>query len=342
MSRLFKSALAVLCALAVTGCSTNSTAAATSAATEAASTTDTATASASTENEINGKKYSDMTIGYSVQTLSNQYFVTVSDGFKKYADELGIKTIVTDGKQDANAQVSQVEDFIAQKVDAIVISPVNDKALEDVVKQAEDAGITVVAANQDFPGSQAFVTIPEYDMGRALGDQTGKWLKDKYGDNEVQVLVLDYPEIESIIARGDGIREGITENDPKAVIVQSISANTPEKGSAAMETAFQKYPDIKAVAGVNDAGVLGAYEVVMASGKDLTNFYMGGIDATDQSLKLIKDDSIYRTTIDINPKGTGKIIIDTVLDVMKNGAKTDPVTIDLNTVTIDNVDEFLK
>jgi ribose transport system substrate-binding protein len=335
MSRFFKCAIAAVCTIALVGCGSASESPAESSA--PAESPAAAGESAGTTTDL-----SDLTIAYSVQTLSNQYFVTVSDGFVKYADELGIETIVTDGKQDANAQVSQVEDFIAQQVDAIVISPVNDKALEDVVKQAEDAGIVVVAANQDFPGSQAFVTIPEYDMGRALGDQTGKWLYETYGDEEVQVLVLDYPEIESIIARGDGIREGIMENDPNAVIVQSISANTPEKGSAAMETAFQKYPDIKAVAGVNDAGVLGAYEVVMASGKDLTNFYMGGIDSTDQALQLIADDTIYRTTIDINPKGTGKIIIDTVLDVLENGPKEDPVTIDLNVVTIDNVDEFLN
>lgn len=101
----------------------------------------------------------EIKIAYTTQTLSNPYFVTVAEGFEAYGKEKGIKTIVTDGKQDASAQVAQVENFIAQKVDAIVITPVNDKALEDVVKQAIDAGIVVVAANQDFLGSQAFVTI---------------------------------------------------------------------------------------------------------------------------------------------------------------------------------------
>lgn len=287
------------------------------------------------------KEGKELTIAYSVQTLSNQYFVTISDGFKKYGEENGIKTIVTDGKQDASAQVSQIENFIAQNVDAIVISPVNDKALADVVKQATDAGIVVIAANQDFPGSQAFVTIPEYDLGKSLGDVTGKYIKDTWGSEEVEVLVLDYPEIESIIARGDGIRDGIKEFAPNAKIVQSISANTPEKGAAAMETALQKYPNIQVVAGVNDAGVLGAYEVVMANGKANDKFFMGGMDATDQALELIDKGTIYKATIDINPKGTGKILIDTVLDVMKNGPKDSPVAIDLNPVTKDNVKNFL-
>ena len=284
----------------------------------------------------------EVTIAYTAQTLANPYFVTISEGFEKYGAEIGIKTIVTDGKQDAAAQVSQIENFIAQQVDAIVITPVNDKALEDVVKQAIDAGIVVIAANQDFPGSQAFVTIPEYDLGKSLGDVTGKYLKEKFGDEEVEVVVFDYPEVESIIARGDGIREGILEYAPNAKIVQSISANTPEKGAAAMESVLQKFPNVQAVAGVNDAAILGAYEVVMAAGKNSDNFYLGGMDATEQALKLIKDNTIYRTTIDINPNGTGKILIDTALDVIKNGPKAEPIAISLNPDTFENVDQFIK
>lgn len=292
----------------------------------------------SKEKDNNG----ELTIAYTTQTLANPYFVTVANGFEEYAKEKGIKTMVTDGKQDASAQVSQIENFIAQKVDAIVVTPVNDKALEDVVKQAIDAGIVVVAANQDFPNSQAFVTIPEYELGKSLGDVTGKYIKDTWGDGAVKVVVFDYPEVESIIARGDGIRDGIIENAPNAKIVQSISANTPEKGAAAMEAVLQKYPNVQVVAGVNDAAILGAYEVVMASGKSNDKFYMGGMDATDQALELIEKNTIYRTTIDINPSGTGKILIDTVLDVIKNGAKKEPIAIDLIPVTRENISNYTK
>lgn len=288
-----------------------------------------------------GKDEKKLKIGYSAQTLSNPYFVTLSEGFKKYAEEKGIEAIVTDGKQDAAAQVSQVENFIAQKVDAIVITPVNDKALEDVVKKATDAGITVIASNQDFPGSQAFVTVPEYEYGYAIGEVAGKFIKENV-DGECQVAIFDYPEIESIIARADGIRDGITKNAENAKIIQNISANTPEKGSAAMEGILQKYPNVQAVVGVNDAGVLGAYEVVKAAGKDSDTFFMGGLDATEQALQLIKEGGIYRATVDINPAGTGKLLIDTVLDVIENGPKKEAVKIDLIPVTKDNIKDFLK
>mgnify|MGYP003376588164 FL=1 len=109
-----------------------------------------------------------------------------------------------------------------------------------------------------------------------------------------------------------------------------------------METALQQFPDIKVVAGVNDSGVLGAYEVVVAAGKATDDFYMGGMDATDQALELIKQGTAYKATIDINPKGTGKIIVDTVLKVLEEGPLSEEVVIDLNAVTRENVDEFLS
>ncbi len=283
-------------------------------------------------------------IAYSVQTLDNEYFVTIANGVEEYAESLGMSVEITNGNQDVATQISQIENFIQKEMDVIIISPVSDTGLEDAVKKATDAGITVIAANQDFEGSQAFVTIPEYDLGKALGDACGQYITETFGDESVDVLVLDYPDIESIVPRGDGMRDGVMEYAPNANIVQSISANTVEKGTAAMETAIQKFPNIQVVIGCNDAAALGAYSVVEAQhlADDNEKFYIGGMDGTDQALELIKEGTAYKATIDINAAGTGKILIDTALQVRESGPIEEPVSIPLNVVTSSNVDEFLN
>lgn len=282
-------------------------------------------------------------IAYSVQTLDNEYFVTIANGVEEYAESLGMSVEITNGNQDVATQISQIENFIQKEMDVIIISPVSDTGLEDAVKKATDAGITVIAANQDFEGSQAFVTIPEYDLGKALGDACGQYITETFGDESVDVLVLDYPDIESIVPRGDGMRDGVMEYAPNANIVQSISANTVEKGTAAMETAIQKFPNIQVI-GCNDAAALGAYSVVEAQhlADDNEKFYIGGMDGTDQALELIKEGTAYKATIDINAAGTGKILIDTALQVRESGPIEEPVSIPLNVVTSSNVDEFLN
>lgn len=279
-------------------------------------------------------------IAYTAQTLANPYFITIVEGLKEYALEKDIELLIGDGNQDAAKQVSQIENFIAQEVDAIIISPVNDQALASVIKQAKEKGIVVIGANQDVPDSDAFITVPEYEYGYSIGKVAGEWIA-KEMDGEAEVLVLDYPEIEAIIARGDGIREGILEFAPNAVIVKSISANTPEKGMAAMELILQTNPNVQVVVGVNDAGVLGAFEAVMAANKATEKFFMGGLDATDQAKEKIKEGSIYRATIDINPAGTGKLFLDTAIKVIENGPIEEVISIEMIPVTIENVSQFL-
>ena len=295
------------------------------------------------ENEDEGGGEAKLKIAYSVQSLDNEYFVTIANGVKEYGESLGADVEITNGKQDIAEQVKQVENFIEKGVDIIIISPVSDTGLEDAVKKATDAGITVVAANQNFEGSQAYVTIPEYSLGKALGDAAGKYIAETWVNEAVDVLVLDYPDIESIVPRGDGMRDGVMEFAPMANIVQSISANTVEKGTNALETAIQKFPNIQVIIACNDAAALGAYSVVEAQGlaKD-DKFYIGGMDGTNQALDLIKNNTAYKATIDINASGTGKILIDTALKVRESGPITDPVEIPLNVVTRDNVDQFIK
>ena len=300
------------------------------------------------EQQEAGKEEADkgeepLKVAYSVQTLNNEYFVTIANGVEEYAKSLGMSVEITNGNQDVATQISQIENFIQKEMDIIIISPVSDTGLEDAVKKATDAGITVIAANQDFEGSQAFVTIPEYDLGKALGDACGKYITDTFGEEAVDVLVLDYPDIESIVPRGDGMRDGVKEFAPNANIVQSISANTVEKGTAAMETAIQKFPNIQVVIGCNDAAALGAYSVEaqhLAENND--KFYIGGMDGTDQALELIKSGTAYKASVDINASGTGKILVDTALQVRENGPIEEPVSIPLNVVTPENVDEFIK
>lgn len=280
-------------------------------------------------------------IGFTVANLSNTYFVDLSEGLKARAKELGYDVTVHDGKGDAAQQVNAIENFITQKLDVIVISPVDDKALEPVVKKAKEAGITVISSNQNVTGSDAFLTVPEYEYGMAIGEVAGQWIADKL-NGSAEVAIIDYPELKVIIERANGIKDGILKHAPDAKIVANQSANTVEKGMRAMETILQAHPNVKVVAAVNDAGALGVYEVVKAAKKDTPDFFIGGLDATQEALKKIKEDGIYRATIDIDPQGMGRQLVDTAVKVLAEGPIAEPIAVNMIPVTLDNVGDFIK
>ena len=283
-----------------------------------------------------GKTYK---IAYTCQDLSNTYFVEISNGVKDYCNEMGYEAIIHDGQAAVANQVTAFENFIAQGVDAIIVSPIDEKALIPSVKAAQEAGIPVIAANQNVEGSDAFLTIPEYEYGFTIGEHAGKWIAEKLG-GEAEVAIFDYPELESIIARGDGIAEGILSQAPNAKIVARQSANNPEKGMANMENILQANPNVEVLVCVNDAGALGAYEVIMAAGKASDRWYIGGLDATAEALNKIREGGIYRATVDIQPYASGSLFVKTAVQVIEEGPIADPIVIDMKVVDETNIGDY--
>lgn len=284
-------------------------------------------------------KTEGLRIAYTCQDLTNTYFVEVSRGVQARCDELGIEVNIVDGKADVANQITAFENFTSQKLDGIIISPIDETALVPSVKAAREAGIPVISGNQLVEGSDAFITVPEYEYGFAIGEEAGKWIKEKL-DGKAKVAIFDYPELESIIARGNGIQEGILSQAPEAEIVSRQSANNPEKGMAIMENILQANPDVQVLACVNDAGALGAYEAVMAAHKDSDQFFIGGLDATDEALNKIKDGTIFRATVDIQPFESGKLFVDTLIEVMQNGPLEETINIPMKVVNSSNISDY--
>lgn len=330
-------ALVLVAALALAGCSTPASSSAAPASSTAASSAAASSATPSSEPAAESKGY---TIGYSAQNLANTYFVEISSGIEERAKELGITVNIHDGSSDAASQVAAFENWISQGVDAIMCSPVDAVALEPAVEAAKAAGIPVIATNQDIGGRDAFITVPEYDYGRVIGEAAGKWIAENM-DGKADVLILDYPEIESIIARGDGMVEGLLEYAPDANIAARISANNPDKGMAAMESALAANPNISVCIGVNDAGALGAYEAMMATGKaDPAKMYFGGLDATQEALDAIKEGGIYKATVDIQPFESGKLFVDTAVSLIEGGSVEEEIVIPMKLVDASNIAEY--
>jgi ABC-type sugar transport system substrate-binding protein len=92
--------------------------------------------------------------------------------------------------------------------------------------------------------------------------------------------------------------------------------------------------------GVNDAGALGAYEAMMATGKaNKDTMFFGGLDATPEALDAIKEGGIYKATVDIQPYASGKLFVDTAIKTIKEGGIADTIVIPMKLVDASNIGE---
>lgn len=259
-----------------------------------------------------------MAMGYTAIDLTNPYFIALTDGMQARADELGIALTIHDGKSDPASQVSAIENFVVQQMDAILVSPIDPQALEPLVEQVHGADIPLISVAQGVPGSDAFLGLDEREYGLSIGRIAGQYIVDNMG-GKAEVAILTYPELAPVILRGEGIRDGILEVAPEAVVVAEQSAATPETGAAAIEAIMQAHPNVRVVADINDAGVLGAYEALAGMGVPTEEFALFGLDATPEALARMREGGMYKATVDIAPFEAGKAAIDLAVQVIESG-----------------------
>ena len=277
-----------------------------------------------------------MKMGYTAIDLTNPYFIALTKGMQARADELGIKLTIHDGKSDPASQVSAIENFVVQKMDAILVSPIDPKALEPSVAQAKAAGIPVISVAQGVAGSDAFLGLNEHEYGLSIGRIAGQYITDNMG-GQAEVAVLTYPELAPIIDRAKGIKDGILEKAPNAKVVAEQSAATPEHGAAAIESIMQAHPNVRVVAGINDAGILGAYEALSGMGVDTKQFALFGLDATPEAIAKMREKGMYKATVDIKPFEAGKAAIDLAVQVIKTGPVPEMIVQTMTPVTPDTL-----
>lgn len=290
----------------------------------------------------NGSKSGDkIRMGYVTMDVTSPYFIAMIDGMKEKAKELGMELSIHDGKYEAQPQIDAMETLITQKVDAIILSANDVEALQPMVDKAKKAGIAVVAANVEMKNVDAFVSLNEYDYGYQGGEIAGKYIKEKM-DGQAEVAVLTFSQIPAVLDRAKGLIEGIKAYAPDVKVVAETDANDRESGMKAAENIIQANPNVNVFVGISDDAVLGAYEAMIAANKTGDDVCLVGLDAVDEALQKVNDETIYRGTVDIAPYESGKNIIDTAKNVIDNGPISEMIKFPMTQVTKENVSDYIK
>lgn len=252
-------------------------------------------AACSTEAPGSSSKESDSSdkdgsfkIGLSVSTLNNPFFVTLSDGAKAKAEELGATLTVVDAQDNAAKQASDVEDLIQQGVDLILINPTDSEAVVATVEAANAADIPVITVDRSSEGGDVVAHIASDNI--AGGELAGEYLLELVGEGAQVVELEGIAGSSAARDRGEGFNN-IANEKLDVVAKQTANFNRAE-GLTVMENILQGNPDVKAVFAHNDEMALGALEAIEAAGKDIL---VVGFDATEDAVKSVEDGKLAGT-----------------------------------------------
>jgi len=262
-------------------------------------------------------------IGFSISTLNNPFFVTLSEGAKANAAEQGAAISVVDAQDDASKQASDVEDLIQQGVDLILINPVDSAAVGSAVESANAAGIPVITVDRSAERGEVVSHIASDNV--AGGVLAGEYLLELVGEGAKVAMLEGIAGSSAARDRGEGF---LTAVEGKVDLVSSLTANFDRgEGLTVMENMLQANPEIQAVFAQNDEMALGALEAIQATGKDIKVI---GFDATDDALAKIKEGKLAASVAQ-KPEEIGKAAIATAVEYL-NGEKVEefvPVELEL-------------
>ncbi len=263
-------------------------------------------------------------VAASIDRLSNDYFAKIKQGVEARAKELGLEVSVQDARGDDATQLQQIESFIRQKVDALIVAAVNDDvpAIEEAVTRARAAGIKVVAQSQRVKTADVYVSIRQHDYGEVGGEMAGAWIRD-HRKGKAVVGLIGNPERPTIAERVQGLKDGVKKLAPDAQIDVTIAAPNPEKARSNTEAALQQHPDLAVLVSFNDENAIAAANAILAkAGSDAAKakerYAVFGLDAIPAALDALRDPaSPFRGTVDIDPFGNGKVDVDCAVALLE-------------------------
>ena len=148
-------------------------------------------------------------IGISIMTSENPFFVELGEAAAEEAAKHGYTAKIVSGDKKSETQAQQVQDFIAAKVDAILLTAVNAQLVGAAIKEANAAGIPVFTADTGCADETAEVVCHVATDNFGGGKQAGGAMLEALGGKGGKVLILSFDVAQSCLARVKGFREVI-------------------------------------------------------------------------------------------------------------------------------------
>ncbi len=248
-------------------------------------------------------------VGLVMKSLANEFFKTMEEGARKYAEKDGTFTLVPVGmnsETDFDTQIAAMENFITQQVDMIVVAPADSAGMAFPVKKAVDAGITVVnfdvtldkgaMKKAGLPEDFLFVGPDNADGAEMVGDYLGKTL----GEGAKVIIIEGNPGADNAKQRKEGFMRSVKSHKLELLTSRTAHWET-EEANTLMTNLLTLHPDVQGIMCANDSMALGVEKAIAAAGKT-GQIQIVGFDSIGAVQELIKQGKVLATIDQFGPE----------------------------------------
>jgi len=281
-------------------------------------------------------------IGVAVAFFDDQFFVSLIDSMKNFAEENygdEVELTFVDGKNDPARQLDQIENFITQGMDKIIVVPVDSQSSDAMSKLAIEAGTDIIYCNRP---PQAFYD-GVYLVGsnqKISGVMEMEALAEKAGyKGNVAVLMGELGQ-EAQVLRTEGFEEVVAKYPDMKIIKKQTAKWSRPLGLDVMENWISSGDKIDIVASNNDEMAIGAISAIESAGK-LNDIIVGGVDGTADALNSVATGKLDVTVFQDSP-GQASGSVEVAYKLWKGEPVEQITDIPFQLITQKNYKEFMK
>ncbi|HET7294088.1 MAG TPA: substrate-binding domain-containing protein [Vicinamibacteria bacterium] len=254
-----------------------------------------------------GDRAARRVVGVTLLTQTHDFFKELEQSLREEAAQRGLELVVTSCEMDPAKQASQIEDFVAQRVSAILAAPCDSSAIVANLAAAEAASIPVFTADIAARGGRVVSHIASDNLqgGRLAAQALARYIGGKG-----KVLIIDHPTVASVQDRIKGFDEEMKKHPEISVVARPSADGQRAKAMAVMEDMLQAHRDLKGVFGINDDSALGALAVLEAAGRQ--DVAIVGFDATPDAQRAIRAGGALKADVIQNPRKIGRTAVEMI------------------------------
>ncbi|WP_338523883.1 sugar ABC transporter substrate-binding protein [Pseudomonas batumici] len=291
---------------------------------------------------VSGAAFADLKIGVSMSQFDDTWLTYLRESMDQKAKAMpdGVKLQFEDARSDVVKQLSQVESFVSQKVDAIIVNPVDTAATRKITDAAVKAGIPLVYVNRrpdDLNLPKGVITVASNDL--EAGQMQMKYLAEKMqGKGDIVILLGDLAN-NSTTNRTKGVKEVLAKYPNIKIEQEQTGTWLRDKGMTLVNDWLTQGRKFDAVVANNDEMAIGASMALEQAGVKKGSVLIAGVDGTPDGLRAVKKGAMAVSVFQ-DAKGQAVGSIDAAVKMAKHEPVEQAVWVPYRLITPENVDQF--
>jgi len=238
-------------------------------------------------------------IAYITCNQTSQYHSAQAREIGEFATQYGIKSRIYDSDNKKEAEISQIERARADGVTGLIVCPLDMTTLKDTLTSVQQAMLPLVLMTSNAANyGGVLIGGDDYLMGLEAGRAAGRIIRDEMSGRG-NVIILDYPDLDYLVTRANGLEDGVLEIAPGAHVIGRYLGATSDNGEQSVSKLISDGVKFNVILSINDAGSYGAIAAMEKANIDPSSVIISSIDAESVARQYIQNSHFMRASVDV-------------------------------------------